>query len=219
MIYPPKNVKEQYLFFGLAVERLIISTSCTTEELGILTGILWVLGGDYGDGNGGKYYTSYLYKSKDEFLKKPIAKAIEKAKRKKILKVKFFESEHDFFFRGWAGKELSLAWDKLTLTEPELHTIFLAKGVLNENPMGLSKNALMKKIKKMGSTGNPDTILGNNALKEFLPKLNGEYLNLKKVKRGGRYGTEIYTPLKTKQKEEDNARSWSDKRKRDKTSR
>lgn len=195
MIYPPKNVKEQYLFFGLAVEKLILSTSCTTTELEILTRILWRLGGAYGYGDRDSYYTSCLYKNKDEFFKEPIARAIEKAKRKRVLKVKFFESEHDFFFKAWVGKELSLVWDELTLTRPELRTIVLAKEVLNKNKAGISKRKLIEEILDEAKT-EKIKILGNNALRKFLLKLDGKYLRLEKVKRGGRYGTEIYTPLR-----------------------
>lgn len=85
-------------------------------------------------------------------------------------------------------------YDDYSMSDKELDTIEVIQEILNENKAGISKRELVKKVVERAKF-NLIEILGDNALRSFLPKLNNKFLTFEKTDEKRRNSLEIYKPL------------------------
>lgn len=85
-------------------------------------------------------------------------------------------------------------YDDYSMSDKELDTIEVIQEILNENKAGISKRELIKKVVERAKF-NLIEILGDNALRSFLPKLNNKFLTFEKTDEKRRNSLEIYRPL------------------------
>ena len=85
-------------------------------------------------------------------------------------------------------------YDDYAMSDKELDTIEVIQEILNENKAGISKRELIKKVVERAKF-NLIEILGDNALRSFLPKLNNKFLTFEKTDEKRRNSLEIYKPL------------------------
>lgn len=85
-------------------------------------------------------------------------------------------------------------YDDYAMSDKELDTIEVIQEILNENKAGISKRELIKKVVERAKF-NLIEILGDNALRNFLPKLNNKFLTFEKTDEKRRNSLEIYKPL------------------------
>ncbi|MCR8699674.1 AAA family ATPase [Campylobacter ureolyticus] len=85
-------------------------------------------------------------------------------------------------------------YDDYAMNDKQLDTIEVIQEILNENKAGISKRELIKKVLERAKL-NEMEILGSNALRDFLPKLNNKFLTFEKTDEKRRNSSEIYRPL------------------------